>query len=156
MSVKVSACVVALVVWVGVASAEKPVSMGQVFELDVGQSVSVGHEGLRVGFTGTESDGRCAIGLYCFWEGDAATKVWAEQPGEDRADLVLHTSSMFNRDAVYASYRITLLALDPYPVYEVPTDPDDYVVTLKVEKVTSTITPVEHTTWGKIKALYTQ
>lgn len=156
MSLKISACVATLVIWMGVASAETPVSVGQVFTLSVGQSATVGDEGLRVGFTGTASDGRCAIGVYCFWEGDAATKVWAEQPGEDRADLVLHTSSAFNRDAVYASYRITLLALDPYPVFEVPTDPDTYVVTLKVEKITSTITPVENTTWGKIKALYTQ
>jgi hypothetical protein len=145
--------ILVLSLWVG--RAESAVAVGEVFQLKVGASVDVGEDGLVVGFTEVPSDGRCPIGLLCIWEGDAAAVVWAAQPGTDRAQFTLHTSAMFSREALYASYRITLLHLSPYPVYQKPTDPAAYVMTLVVNK-SSLITGTEPATWSRIKALYTE
>jgi len=142
-----------LVVWAGVAHPAAPI--GEPFQIGVGTSVDVGENGLVVGFDGVPRDGRCAIGVYCFWEGDAATAMWAVLPEEHHTEFTLHTSAMFDRDAAYGGYVVTLLGLDPYPVYQKPTDPAAYVATVIVTRP-SIITGAEQTTWGRIKALYTE
>lgn len=123
---------------------------GTIIELRPGEAKTI--DGLTVGFDAVVSDGRCPIGLLCFWEGDAACTLWAQAGDSDRADLRLHTSAYFDRSATYAGRTITLQSLNPYPVYERPTDPGDYVVTLDVSG--SLLTPVEGATWSRIKALY--
>ena len=124
--------------------------VGAPFELAVGQSVKVGD--VTIGFTAVASDSRCPIGLYCFWEGDAACNLWADADESERAELVVHTSDYFGRKVTYDKLEIQLIALDPYPVYQSPPAPDSYVITLLVTR--STVTPNEQTTWGRIKSLY--
>jgi hypothetical protein len=124
---------------------------GATVELSVGESMPVGDKGLWIGFTGVVSDSRCPEGLLCFWEGDAAAGIWAAEPPESREDFVLHTYARFGRQAEYGDYRISLLAVEPYPSIYREIDPDDYRVTLAVEE---DILGVQPTTWGAIKSLY--
>lgn len=127
------------------------VSLGAPFTIRVGHSVQIGD--LEVGFDAVPDDGRCAIGLLCFWEGNAVCDMWADTPKADRAEFKLNTSGMFPREAVYEGYRISLWRLDPYPVYQFPPDPNSYIATIIVT-ADPTTTPIEQTTWGRIKALY--
>jgi hypothetical protein len=120
------------------------------FELRPGEAKEF--DGITVGFDVVRSDGRCPIGVYCFWEGDAACALWAEAPNLERSEFVLHTSAMFMRETTVAGWRITLQHLDPYPVYQRPTDPGDYVVTLQLSQ--DSLTPAQETTWSRIKAMY--
>jgi len=126
-------------------------SIGKTFDLKVGESATVGPEDLAVGFGELLSDGRCPIGVFCFWEGDATVQMWAKLPGESRGDFQLHTYHGFKWKFSYKYYEITLVQVSPYPVYEVPTPPGDYVVTVQVDGGPA---PVENTTWGRIKSLY--
>jgi hypothetical protein len=123
---------------------------GTLVELRPGESKTV--EGITLGFEGVLSEGRCPIGLFCFWEGDAACGLWAEMSERNRLEFVLHTSDTFGRTITYGGREIGLKVLDPYPVYERPTDPDDYVVTLQLSH--EQLTPTEESTWSRIKALY--
>ena len=125
---------------------------GKPFALVVGETVEV--DGMTLQFTQVRNDGRCPVGVYCFWEGDAACMLWATVPGTGERELVVHTSDFFGRSVTYAGRTITLLKLYPYPVYEEPPPaPESYVVTLVVTEDES-VTPVEETTWSRIKALY--
>jgi hypothetical protein len=111
----------------------------------------VGDEGLEIGFERIAGDSRCPLGVFCIWEGDAAALIFAQKPAIPRASFELHTHSSFQRDAKYEGYKITLLAVVPYPEIDVEIDPNDYVVTVVV---TDAKAPAGITTWGKIKALY--
>jgi hypothetical protein len=122
-------------------------------DLKVGESVTVGSEGLVVGFDAVTGDSRCPIGVYCIWEGDAATRLWAEIPGQERETFDLHTHGGFKRNAVYLDYVISLVGVAPYPHIDHPIPPGDYVASLTVT-CCSSASPVELTTWGRIKALY--
>jgi len=112
--------------------------------------------GLVVGFDRVPADGRCAIGVVCIWEGEAAAVVWAEAPNTARGERTLHTTEIFGGpSATYAGYTITLVGLDPYPVHNMPTDPDSYVGTFVVTPVDAT-TGNQPSTWSRIKALYAE
>ena len=107
-----------------------------------GSAVFVEEENLLIKFKDV-TEGRCPIGAQCFWPGEAAGKFLlikqsnrygiAEpriQPGilpdaEDNDKLA--------DDAL--GYRLHLKDLKPYPHIEHPTDPEDYVATLKIEEL---------------------
>jgi hypothetical protein len=147
-------CLAVAFLMVGFANAatSQP-SLGEPFDLAVGQSIVVGNQGLRVGFTGIASDSRCPLDVVCVWEGDAAAQIWAEKPSQQRDDFQLHTNPQFQRAATYAGYWVSLLAVAPYPEIDLEIDPNDYVVTVVV---TDASIPVRRATWGKIKALFVE
>jgi hypothetical protein len=135
---------------VAVTAVAQP-SVGKPFDLKVGQSVVVAGQELTVGFEELLGEGRCPIGVLCIWEGDAAVRIWASLPGASRGDFQLHTHHDYKWKFSYGDYEVTLLEVSPYPVYEAPTPPGDYVVTVQVDGGPA---PVEDSTWGRIKALY--
>lgn len=143
--------IVTTAVLAAAAAATAQPSIGKPFDLKVGESATVGPQGLTVGFSELLSDVRCPIGLLCFWEGDATAQMWANLPGESREDFQLHTYGGFKWKFLYEDYEITLTRISPYPVYEEPIPPGDYVATVQVD---GGPVPAENSTWGRIKALY--
>jgi hypothetical protein len=119
-------------------------------DLGVGESITIG-ELLRVGFDGIPADSRCPEGALCFWEGNAIAKMWVEQPLTERVNFELHTHRGFPWQFTYGNYRITLVGVAPYPKIDERIDPNDYIASILVTDVS---TPVEMTSWGRIKALY--
>lgn len=126
-------------------------AQGTTIELGVGEWKSVGDQGLIVGFEYIKHDSRCPSDALCFWEGDAVALIGADHPEEEKTIVELHTFSDFKRGFVFNGYYIALKKVTPYPRTDIIIDPDDYVValTISVSK-----TPVETTTWSRIKALY--
>ncbi|MFH1754092.1 MAG: hypothetical protein ABIA59_00160 [Candidatus Latescibacterota bacterium] len=144
------------VVWI-VLLASAPVVTGESqlpnsdsFDLHVGQQVTVG-DNIQIGFDGIATDSRCPEGVFCIWEGDAVTMMWADEPSSDKLAVELHTHRGFQWQFTFGDYRITLLGVAPYPKIDERIDPNDYVATIQVAKV---LTPVDPSTWGRIKALY--
>jgi len=133
------------------AAATAQPSIGKPFDLKVGESVTVGSQGLIVGFGEMLNDGRCPLSLYCFWEGDATAQMWTNLPGESRQEFQLHTHRGLKWKFQYGDYEITLTRISPYPVNQEPIPPGDYVSTVQVDGGPA---PVENSTWGRIKAFY--
>lgn len=145
-------CGLALLVLIGAAVLVEPQpTLSATIELGVGEWKSVGDQGLIVGFEYIKHDSRCPSDALCFWEGDAVALIGADHPEEEKTIVELHTFSDFKRGFVFNGYYIALKKVTPYPRTDVIIDPDDYVValTISVSK-----TPVETTTWSRIKALY--
>jgi len=132
------------------AAAQKQI--GVPFNLGVGESVLITDAGIRVGFDHVASESRCAIGVLCIWEGNATARVWGEVSPENRSNFDLNTNSQFQTEAIYLAFVIRLLGVAPYPEDGVIIDPDDYEVTMVVQRVSAL--PVNGRTWGAIKALY--
>lgn len=133
-----------------VSNAALAAGLGEPFSLAVGEGETVGR--VAVTFDGVSDDGRCPIGLLCFWEGDAACALSVRVNDDKPVRLTVHTSSMFGREVNYGGHTIALTTLEPYPVYLSPPPPASYVVTLVVTAQVPTDT--ESSTWGRIKALY--
>ena len=127
-------------------------SLAVTIELGVGESKPVGDDGLVVGFDYVTGDNRCPTGVLCFWPGDAAALIWADIPAHDKTTAELHTYYDFEDSFSYAGYNVTLVAVEPYPVYGGTIDPDDYVTTLTITG--GPASPVRPATWSSIKALY--
>jgi len=132
--------------------AQPPRSLAITIELGVGESKQVGDDGLVIGFDYITGDSRCPTGVLCFWPGDAAALIWADDPAHEKVTVELHTYYDFGRSFSYAGHVVTLVAVDPYPVYGRPTDPGEYVTTITI--LGGPESPVQAATWSRIKALY--
>ena len=132
--------------------AQVPRSLAVTVELGVGESKTVGDDGLVIGFDYITGDSRCPAGVMCVWPGDAAAQIWADHPGFDKTTVLLHTYYDFQKSFTYAGYVATLLTVAPCPVYGKDIDPNDYVATITV--LGGPDSPVQPATWSHIKALY--
>lgn len=85
------------------------------------------------------TDSRCPDGVVCVWEGEAIVILdcWTSTeylgilelkapPAEPQFGTVIDT-------VISTYYRITCIAVDPYPVADNPTPIEDYVVTLECD-----------------------
>jgi hypothetical protein len=129
-----------------------PPSRSATIDLGVGESRDVGDDGLVVGFGTILRDSRCPYGVFCIWEGDAIAQIWADHPSETKTVVELHTHRDFEQEFDFGIYSIALTKVVPYPVYGEVIDPEDYVVVLTITG--DSASPVENTTWSRIKALY--
>lgn len=130
--------------------ADSSMTSAGTIDLKVGEFVIIG-EGIQIGFDGVPADSRCPQDAFCFWEGDAVALMWADDPSTEKVRAELHTHRGFQWQFTFGEYRITLVGVAPYPKMGERIDPMDYVATIIVAHVS---TPVEQTSWGRIKAIY--
>ncbi|MCH7548465.1 MAG: hypothetical protein IH969_02840 [Candidatus Krumholzibacteriota bacterium] len=150
-----SLTIVAMVLVLAVG-AHAGVDLDVPFMLGVGESVTV-DDRLMVAFNGIDGDSRCPSGVECIWEGDASAGMWARDGARDITSFTLHTAGSLTKSQDVGRYRVTLLAVDPFPVYPQPIDPNNYVITVVVTLGDADIiSPTTVSTWGAIKALYGQ
>jgi hypothetical protein len=113
------------------------VSLRQEFTLKLGQTVRVKGESLRVKFVSVVEDSRCPKGEQCIRQGSAKISLEVTS-GEDKpVALELTTEPSAQEEATGAAhlgYSVTLVALDPYPLANRQTAPEDYRATLVVDK----------------------
>lgn len=99
--------------------------------LAVGETAEVA--GLIIRFIEVAEDSRCPLGVTCFWEGRGLVVLSAVVAGvEELVSLSTADSGDASRSATVSGYRITLVTLDPEPVSDAPTAPEDYLMTLEV------------------------
>ena len=101
------------------------------FPLAVSGSATVDGQSLQVGFDSVVSDSRCPTGAVCIDAGEGVVRVWLSKAPLARENRDLKTTAAAS-EAVYGSYRIKLVALDPYPVVGQSIAGASYVATLRI------------------------
>jgi hypothetical protein len=99
----------------GINSQQLP---GQEVLVAVGDTVSLGETGLRVGFHSVKNDSRCPIDVVCITAGFAEIQLDLKRPGgaDEVGLLAVGHSGTTPRSLVFNGYLIELVALDPEPV----------------------------------------
>ena len=84
----------------------------------VGDTVTLGNTGLRVGFSSVMSDSRCPVDVVCVTAGFAEIMLDLKRPGgaDEVGLLAVGHSGTTPRSLVFNGYLIELVALDPEPV----------------------------------------
>ena len=91
-------------------------SLGEPFELRVGESARLETEGVGVELVAVASDSRCPDGVQCVWEGDAVARVALRIGSEAPETRELHTAAREQGAASHRGYTVRLVRLDPPPV----------------------------------------
>jgi hypothetical protein len=76
------------------------------------------------------SDGRCPIGAWCIWEGNARVMLHVQQPGENTITFWLNSHSSLLTDTIVNGLRFELIDLLPYPEVGKDYVLDDYILQL--------------------------
>jgi hypothetical protein len=79
------------------------------------------------------SDSRCPRDAQCITGGDALVRVWLLKAPGARENRDLKTTPD-GASAVYSTYRVTLVVLDPAPTANRVIRPSEYVATLVVSR----------------------
>ncbi|SYZ72814.1 hypothetical protein TRIP_C20929 [Candidatus Zixiibacteriota bacterium] len=104
----------------------KPCADGYIM-LEIGQSKIFGPAGETIGFDSILTDNRCPIGVYCFWEGEATTRLHLWTPDSGTIYFSAKISGLTGPQYSWGhfpvevgNYTVTILDLSPYPDYAHP------------------------------------
>lgn len=86
----------------------------------------------RLTFDSLYGDGRCPIGMYCIWEGNARVHFTLEDKKDGTSEFILNTFSGELTDTTIHGVRIELLNLEPYPAVDVDYKPSDYTAIVHI------------------------
>lgn len=111
------------------------VTLGQEFELRVGQRAAVEGEGFTVRFDSVANDSRCPTDVDCVWAGNAEVMIEVAGDG-DPARLMLNThgGEQYPTEARHGPYTVALVALSPLPSGDSPVAAEEYMATLVVSE----------------------
>ena len=86
------------------------------FNLKQGQEVWLQGTSLRIKLVDVQ-DSRCPKNVTCVWAGNGAVKLDVSVSGRHKKTLTVNTSKLpaLPGDQTYFGYRISLVALNPYP-----------------------------------------
>lgn len=87
---------------------------------------------IRLTFDSLYGDGRCPIGLYCIWEGNARVHFTLEDKKDGTSEFILNTFSGELTDTTIHGVRIELINLEPYPVVDVDYQPKHYTAIVHI------------------------
>jgi hypothetical protein len=91
------------------------IALGRAFELSLGQKARLATaDHLTIVFSRVLEDSRCPANALCVWAGNARIELRLASVTQAPASVQLNTFLPPNA-AAYGSYRISLLALQPYP-----------------------------------------
>lgn len=78
-------------------------------------------------------DSRCPTGVTCVWAGDAIVGLRVDGRG-DTARHSLSLNQEARREAVVGDIRVTLVSVTPHPSADRTPRPDEYRITLSIER----------------------
>ncbi|HBX64738.1 MAG: hypothetical protein CL670_03340 [Balneola sp.] len=108
--------------------------LGQEFSLQYKNAIYNEREDLSIEFVEV-NEGRCPMDAFCAWAGNAEVTFKVIVKG-DEIDLVLNTHERLDQNLLVKEYFIQLSEVSPYPqTYQNPIPKKDYVVELKIDKV---------------------
>jgi hypothetical protein len=100
-----------------------------------GKEVKVEGADLKITFVAVTDDSRCPEGATCVWAGNGRVHLVARNSKDECAEFDLNTT-LEPVEHQFATYRIRLVQLSPYPSIKHAPKPDEYVATLVVTKNT--------------------
>ena len=109
------------------------VQPGSPFELGVTETVEVDGTGWRITLVAITEDSRCPVDVVCVWAGQITAAFVAENT-DGRFDLEITLGPLTTAEAVVNGYRVTLLEVNPRPVSTIQISPQEYGVTVVVER----------------------
>jgi hypothetical protein len=118
--------------YISAAETSITASLGQAFDIKVGQEASISSQQLTLKFLSVSEDSRCPQGTICMWEGNG--KVNIELTPSDQTSYVveLNTAISLTSEATYLTYKISLLDLQPYPLAGSAIQQSEYIATVRV------------------------
>jgi uncharacterized lipoprotein YajG len=111
------------------AQVTQSVDPGSEFTLAQGAVATVTAADVTVRFVAVTEDSRCPREVTCVWQGEVKAQLVVQV-----AQVESPVNILVGHDEVVGGYRVTLLRVEPGRVTDAPIAPQDYRVTLKVEK----------------------
>lgn len=111
-------------------SQAQAVDAGTEFTLAQGATASVKAADVKLRFVSVIEDSRCPRDTTCVWAGEVRVQLEIQEPSraESPVEVLLGSSS------IVGAYRVTLVRVEPEPVSTSRISPQDYRVTLVIEK----------------------
>lgn len=100
--------------------------LGEEFEIDFGEQVSMENGDLIIKFKDVLEDSRCPEGVTCVWAGNAQVALVLM---DSITNLNTHLEP---QEVTISGFNVELITVSPYPVYEQDIDKEEYVVKLVV------------------------
>jgi len=107
-------------------------SLGQAFDIKVGQEASISSQQLSLKFLSVSEDSRCPQGTNCIWEGNGKVNIQLTSRSETSETVELNTAMSLPSEATYLIYNISLLDLQPYPLAGNTIQQSEYIATVSV------------------------
>ena len=107
-------------------------SLGQAFDIKVGQEASISSQQLTLKFLSVSEDSRCPQGTICMWEGNGKVNIELTPTGQTSHVVELNTAMSLDSEATYLNYNISLLDLRPYPSAESTIQQSEYIATVRI------------------------
>lgn len=105
----------------------------QQVEIPIGQTRTFDEERLAVGFGAVMEDSRCPTGAQCVRAGNARVGLVLQERGEATRSVELNTAENPRRVS-HEGYVVELVDLQPLPAAGTETDPERYVVRLRITR----------------------
>jgi hypothetical protein len=103
------------------------------FEMKFGETYCNPEHRFRLNIDSIQ-DGRCPIGVYCIWEGNARVYLNLEEKKEGNSKFFLNTVNGFLHDTTIHGIRFELIGLDPYPDIDFDYPQEVYVATMLISE----------------------
>lgn len=116
-----------------VLSCQNPTSsleptLGEEFELEFGNQITVPGEGIHLQFDDVLEDPRCPKDVNCVWAGNAKIAI---QFNDHEATLNTHLEP---KQTTISDFNIELISLSPHPVHQVDVEKEEYVAKFLITK----------------------
>ncbi|WP_374086694.1 hypothetical protein [Methylomicrobium lacus] len=104
--------------------------------LGLGQSAMTADGKLVIKFKAVLEDSRCPVNVVCVWAGNGKVEFEVIDIDGQKKSVALNTEEE-PKAAAFKGHRLTLLSLDPPRRDGVSLLPEDYFVTIRVQKIAS-------------------
>lgn len=112
------------------------------FEIKFHETKILKPDNILIFFDSLITDSRCAIGVMCVWEGEAVIKMKLTNTERETLNCYLKIKGYVNKEDIerhqstfVGRYSVILMQLDPYPVYDVPREIENYKALVKIERI---------------------
>jgi hypothetical protein len=112
------------------AQQTKTVAPGAQVTLAPGAGVSVKDAQLEVRFVAVTEDSRCPADVTCIWAGEIKAQIEIRQNSQPASRVEI----LEGGSTVAGGYRVTVVRVEPQRVSSAPVAPQDYRVTMNVDK----------------------
>jgi hypothetical protein len=101
--------------------AEKLFDLNDTTEVKTGQTVGMTNGGLVFRFDSVINDSRCPVGIECIWVGSATIHLTFQETTGISDTIFEHGQ------VAYGNYKIILIELSPYPIWQQTIDKSSYI-----------------------------